>query len=140
MKRMRLLIAIFALSAPITAGAEPINVEANSNAFTFPAPAALTTGVIVSPATLKAISAFQCRAETHAGITMLSYTPIPSSLRNVKMSIFNLAGAQVASFDLKPGSSSVQWSVEKHSVAAGVYWSSIRFGSVEKKIKISIVK
>jgi hypothetical protein len=138
MKRMRFLIAIFALSAPFVVSA--VTSEADSNPFTFPGVISPTVGIKVAPAVRDALSAFQCRAESRSGITTIHYTTVPASIRNAKMTIFNLAGAQVASFDLRPGTSSIQWSIEKHSVAAGVYWSSIRFGSVEKKTKISMVK
>jgi hypothetical protein len=130
-KTLNGVVGVAALVIPFVVYA--VTWEADSNYFNFPETGIKTT---VGPIPLSAV---RCQVENRSGIVTIRYT-VPSSVRNARMNIFTIAGAQVAAFNLQSGSNSIQWSTAAHPVAAGVYWSVIRCGSVEKMTKISIVK
>ena len=131
MKKMAILLASIALLSPFAVSA--VTWTAESNDFTFPETAVRNRDAAISP------SAFSCRAETRAGISKIYYL-VPSAVRNAKMDVFRASGALVASFTLLPGGGTVRLNAAGHPAAAGVYWTVMRYGAIEKITKFSIVK
>jgi hypothetical protein len=131
MKNVLSLLGVLGVSMPFAAGAVTWTME--SGEFSFPETA------VHDYKTAPSLSFFSCRAETRTGITRLFYV-VPPSTKGATMGVYNAAGALVASYELTPGGGSMRLHTAGHPVAAGVYCAVIRYGSVEKTTRFSIVK
>ncbi len=107
---------------------------ANSNQFRWPFVG--TAGDNLMKATQTAL---QCRFNAAKGIVTFHYT-IPSITKGAALNIYSVNGVLITTFNLQPGSNTIQWSIAQNKVAAGIYVASLRIGTVEKNIQISLVK
>jgi hypothetical protein len=122
-----------ALFIPLLAVAVTWTGDSNQFRWTDGTPALMSNQLAPSPITL------QCRSGFLNGSVTFLYN-LPSRAPGAKLTIFNVSGALVKSFHLEPGVGSVHWSFVKDRAAAGVYVASMRYGTVDKKIQIAIVK
>lgn len=83
--------------------------------------------------------AIKCRYDAARGIVAFSYN-LPSKAAGAKLNVYNIGGVMVKNFDLRTGTGMVQWNLSKSSIAPGVYMASLKYGAVEKKTQLSIVK
>jgi flagellar hook assembly protein FlgD len=118
--------------APLLAGA--VTWQMDSSPFSFPA-----TSVFGGAHMIASPSAIKSSFDEARGIVSFSCN-LPSRAEGAKLRVYNSNGVMVKAFELQTGTSSVQWNVSKNKVAAGVYLASLRYGDVENKIQISIVK
>ncbi|HUI92053.1 MAG TPA: T9SS type A sorting domain-containing protein [Chitinivibrionales bacterium] len=118
--------------APIIAGA--VTWQMDSSPFGFPAES------VKNPAQSNAmLTAHLCRPVVNNGFVTIQYS-LPQNVRGATLTIYNLFGARIQTFDLTPGSNAVRWGVSSHRVVTGVYLAAMRYGTNEEKTKISIVK
>ena len=82
---------------------------------------------------------FRCGYKFQKGTVTIEYA-LPHGVIAAKLTIYNLTGVAVESFDLRSSATMLQWDVSRQKFPAGVYPAAIRFGGVEKRIQISIVK
>jgi hypothetical protein len=80
-----------------------------------------------------------CKSDANKGIVTITYN-LPAAGKGAKLTIYNILGVAIESFDVQPGSASFQWNFAKKQVVAGVYLASIRCAGIEKKTQLSIVK
>jgi flagellar hook assembly protein FlgD len=120
------------VSTPLLAGA--VAWQLDSSPFSFP-----TTNVLGSNHQIASQSAIKSSIDAARGIVSFSCA-LPSRAQGAKLKVYNSSGVMVKDFDLQTGASSVQWNVSKNKVAAGIYLACLRYGDVENKIQISIVK
>ena len=132
MKKTFSFFMAIAFMAPIIAGA--VTWQMDSGIFTFPGPS------VKNPAHSSAVQSTRlCRPVVSNGIVTIQYS-LPQNARGATLSIYNLSGVRVQSFDLAPGTNAIRWGVSSQRAAAGVYLATMRYGTNEDKIKISIVK
>jgi hypothetical protein len=132
MKKIFSLFMAIAFVAPIIAGA--VTWKLDSSPFKFP-------GVgVKNPVLSNTIQSVRlCRPMVSNGIVTIQYS-LPQNTRGATLSIYNLYGVRVQSFNLAPGANAIRWGVSSQRAAAGVYLATMRYGTNEEKIKISIVK
>jgi hypothetical protein len=130
MKKIWYLCASVALALPLIAGAATWTITSDPFAVT-----AVRYNKISNPAQ----SILKYKPGASRGIVTFQYS-LPEGTKNAKLTIYSLSGVRVESLDLAAGSSSVTWNFSKRKVGAGIYLASMRFGSFENKIQISIVK
>jgi hypothetical protein len=80
-----------------------------------------------------------CRPVISKGVVSIQYS-LPQNAKGATLGIYNLSGVRVQSFDLAPGTNMVRWGVSSQRIASGIYLAALRYGTVENKIQISIVK
>jgi flagellar hook assembly protein FlgD len=124
-------VSVVVLS-PFLAGA--VTWQMDSSPFTFPAVSVLNGNRVAASQT-----AIKCRFDAVRGIVAFSYD-LPATAEGAKLKVYNTGGVMVKRFDLRAGSSAVQWNTSGGSVAPGIYMASLKYGNLEKKIPISIVK
>jgi hypothetical protein len=120
-----------AFMAPIIAGAVPWQMD--SNPFYFPGVSVKNR--VHSPAQISLL----CRPVISKGVVSIQYS-LPQNAKGATLGIYNLSGVRVQSFDLAPGTNMVRWGVSSQRIASGIYLAALRYGTVENKIQISIVK
>ena len=132
MKKTFNFFMAIAFMAPIIAGA--VTWQMDSGPFTFP-------GVSVKNQAHSnaAQAALWCRPTISKGVVTIQYS-LPQNAKGAKLSIYNLSGVRIQSFDCAPGTNVISWGVSAQRIAAGVYLAAMRYGTVENKIQISIVK
>lgn len=114
--------------------AQAVTWQMDSSPFSFPTVSVLgTTHMIASQTAIR--SSF----DASRGIVSFSFN-LPSTVQGAKLKVYNSGGVMVKAFDLSTQAGSVQWNISKSKVAAGVYLASLRYGDVENKIQLSIVK
>jgi hypothetical protein len=118
--------------SPLLVGA--VTWQMDSSPFTFPA-----VSVLNSTHMAGSQMAIKCKYDAAQGIVAFSYD-LPSTATAAKLKVYNTGGVMVKSFDLRTGNGTVQWNISKNKVAPGVYMASLKYGNVEKKTQISIVK
>jgi hypothetical protein len=118
--------------SPLLAAA--VTWQMDSSPFVFPA-----VSVLNGSSTAASQTAIRSRYDAARGIVAFSYD-LPSTTTAAKLKVYSIAGVMVKSFDLQAGTGTVQWSISKNKVAPGVYMASLRYGNVEKKTQLSIVK
>jgi hypothetical protein len=133
MKKTFSFFMAIAFMAPIIASAVPPPWTMNSAPFNYP------TGVRYNKQTVPSRAILARKAGINKGIVTFQYS-LPASAKGAKLSIYNISGACVESFDLTPAGNSVIWNTAKRKIAAGIYIAAMRYGSFENKIQISIVK
>jgi hypothetical protein len=72
--------------------------------------------------------------------SMTFHYNIPSDIKNATLTIYNLSGHQVKSFNLKQGTTCIHWPLAQARVSKGIYIAALKSGAIEKQITISIVK
>jgi hypothetical protein len=132
MKKFITYCATLFLIMPRIAGAIPDTLS--SSPFTFE-----SAGVITQKQINSAQTFLKYRSNAARGFVTIQYS-LPQSAQGATLNIYNLSGVRVASYNLRPGLNSIYWGVNGRKAAAGVYLAAMRFGNVEKKIQISIVK
>jgi hypothetical protein len=132
MKKTFCFFMAIAFMAPIIAGA--VTWTMDSGPFNFPGTS------VKNPALSSAVQpARLCRPVVSNGVVTIQYS-LPQNTRGATLSIYNLSGVRVQSFDLAPGTNAIRWGVSAQRAVAGVYLATMRYGTNEDKIKISIVK
>jgi hypothetical protein len=125
------LIASF-LIVPAIIGA--VTWQMDSSPFSFsPTSAVQKTVARQSP------QAIICKPDIARGAVMFRYT-IPAGVRSVTLSIYDLAGACLATIGLKPGRTSAQWGTPENRIGAGAYLAILHYGSTEISTRFSIIK
>jgi hypothetical protein len=120
------------LLSPLLVGA--VTWQMDSSPFSFPAVSTINGNhMIVSQ------SAIRCNYDAVRGIVAIRYT-LPKVAKNAKLNIYNIGGVMIKTFDCAPGSNAIAWNLGSNKVAAGIYLASMRYGNVENKTQISIVK
>jgi hypothetical protein len=120
------------LLSPLLVGAVTWSVD--SSPFSFP-----TVSTVMGPQALISQTAFKSTYDAGHGIVAFRFN-LSSVTKNATLNIFNHNGVRVRSFDVSQGTSAVQWNISRNNIAAGIYLASLRSGTVEKSIQISIVK
>ncbi len=132
MKKICFLYAVIAFVAPLIAGA--VTWQMDSAPFGFPG-----TAVKYFRQSDASRAALNCNPSMCNGYVTFQYA-LPQGAKNARLTIYNLVGKVVESFDLSAEANTVRWGVEKNNVVTGVYLAAMRYGSFENKIQISIVK
>ncbi len=134
MKRICYLSMAVALTAILAVSATPWQAI-DSNPFSFYGPNAVrfSKQANASQATLK------YKPGLSKGFVTFQYS-LPAGAKSAKLNIYNLSGSLIESFDLAAGTTSKVWSFGSRKAAAGIYLATMRCGSFENKIQISIVK
>ena len=132
MRKAFFILMSVIVSMPLLAGA--VTWTGDSSPFSFP-----TTNVLGSKHLIASQSVIKSSFDAARGIVSFSCA-LPSRAQGAKLKVYNSSGVMVKDFDLQAGNSSVQWNVSKNKVAGGVYLASLRYGDVENKLQISIVK
>jgi hypothetical protein len=131
MKKTFSFFMAIAFMAPIIAGAVPWQMD--SSPFYFP------TVSVANRLHAPAQASLLCRPATSKGVVTIQYN-LPQNAKGATLGIYNLSGVRIQSFDLAPGTNVIRWGVSSQRIAAGVYLAALRYGTVENKIQISIVK
>jgi hypothetical protein len=118
--------------SPLLVGA--VTWQMDSSPFVFP-----TVSVLNGQHMANAQTAIKCRFDAARGIVSFSYN-LTSAAEGAKLKVYNIGGVMVKTFDLPAGTGTVQWNISRNNVAPGVYMASLRYGNVEKKTQLSIVK
>jgi hypothetical protein len=72
--------------------------------------------------------------------TLTFHFNIPPEVTNATLTIHNLSGHLIKRFDLKQGTTSINWPVAQARVSNGIYLAALNGGAIEKRISISIIK
>jgi hypothetical protein len=132
MKKICCLYAAVALMAPLIVGAVPWQMD--SSPFVFPG-----SGVKLLKQSNGSQAFLKYKQGICRGYVTFQYS-LPQGIKTARLDIYDLFGKQIESLGLSAGANSVQWSIAKRNVAAGIYLAAMRYGSFENKIQISIVK
>jgi hypothetical protein len=133
MKKSLCLWAVAALiAAPLIVGAAQWTIS--SDPFGFP-----TSVVQFDKPVSQARAALTYKPGLSKGFITFQYS-LPEGAGSARLSIYNLSGVRMVSFDLPAGSSSQVWSFGNRRIAPGIYLATMRCGSLETMIQVSIVK
>jgi hypothetical protein len=129
MKKAFLAILCAVLLSPLIANAW----QMQSSPFNFP------TAVLYRGSAAPSLFQLKSVFNSPGGVILFQYS-LPAKTKLAKLNIYNVAGAQIESFDLLAGGKEVRWSFAKNKIATGVYFASVKIGAIEKTTQISIVK
>jgi hypothetical protein len=131
-KSLYLWAAAALIAAPLFVGAAQWTIS--SDPFGFP-----TSSVRFDKPVSHARAALTYKSGLSKGFINFQYS-LPEGAGGARLSIYNLTGMRMVSFDLPAGSNTVMWSFGNRRIAPGIYLATMRCGSLETKIQVSIVK
>jgi hypothetical protein len=131
-KKVFIVIMSVMVLSPLLASA--VTWQMDSSPFVFP-----TVSVLNGSHMAVSQTAIACRYDAARGIVSFSYN-LTSTAEGAKLKVYNIGGVMVKTFDLRAGTGTVRWNISRNNVAPGVYMASLRYGDVEKKTQLSIVK
>lgn len=79
--------------------------------------------------------AYQKLSNNKQGI-VFSWSIVDNSAQTGKLSIYNISGKLIQSFDLTSRKNSITWSMPHSKIASGVYLAVLNFGSLKKNATI----
>ena len=120
------------IAAPLVVGAAQWTIT--SDPFGFP-----TSGVHFSKPVVNTSASLRYKSGLTRGLVAFQYS-LPEGAKSARLTIYNLSGVRIDSFDLPAGSNSAAWNFGNRRIANGIYLATMRYGSLENKIQFSVVK
>jgi hypothetical protein len=132
MKKILCVFLAIVLLTPLLSGA--VTWQKDSDAFMFPGVSILLQNKTTAP-----LAGIRCVPDVKNGFVTIQYH-LPPTVKNATLTIYSLSGALIQAFDLQSQNTTVKWSIAGRNVAAGIYLAAMRYGIIEHKTQISIVK
>jgi hypothetical protein len=132
MRKAFLVPVLIAFLAPLLAGA--VDWQMDSSPFSFGSVSIPNGG-----SARASFPALRCRFDFHRGIVTIRYN-MPSFVKGTKISVYNVMGSLVQTFELQRSDNVIEWNVAHQGVAGGVYLAVLRHGNAEARTQLSIVK